>query len=181
MAITDDRYRDHVLTEVHLLHAGGDVLLDSRAVNYDETVATLRTEGTIATYETDSVERVQFVIDQSVFQLAIESAALPTGSATGVAQRAWYGGTYLTAFYGLKLIFNAVDLDTGVLVVYQVVVPKCQVRRYNPMQGGATRKAIAPQQLILSALLTTTDHNGGALAGGNLPPLGVFFYRDKMA
>ena len=164
----------------------GEVELDARAVNFDETVSTLRTEGTNDTYETDSTDRLQFTIDQSVFQQALEQIALPgaTGVA-GVTRRSWYSGDFdINRYYGLRMLFHAVDIDDGASVRFNIVVPKCSVRRYNPMQGGATRKAITPQQLILLAIKTTTNVAGDPIADAGvatMPEGGVFFYRDKMS
>ena len=186
---TDDRYRDHVIRGVFLRYnnanALGEVELDARAVNFDETVSTLRTEGTNDTYETDSTDRLQFTIDQSVFQQALEQVALPgTTGVAGVARRSWYSGDFdINQYYGLRMLFHAVDIDDGASVRFNIIVPKCSVRRYNPMQGGATRKAITPQQIILLAIKTTTEVWGAAItdSGASMPQGGVFFYRDKMA
>lgn len=188
VTFTDDRYRDHVLTKVELLYPDDDTTptainaleLDSRAVTIDAPSTTLTTEGTTATYETNSVDRVSVLVEQSVFQAALDRVALTTATSgvTGEAARSYFSGDYKTLYYGLKLHLKAVDLDNGASVNFQVVFPKVQVQEYVPITN-ATRKSIVPQQIRLNAIKTSTDLLAAALP--SVPSGGAYYWRSKMS
>jgi len=192
--IADDRYRDHVIKMVKLLYNNLDTVpaiakleLDSRAIAFDRDLSTLTTEGTTATYNTNSVDGLRWTLDQSVFQYALERIALPfTTGLTGESGRSWYTGDFITTYYGLEFTHTAVDIDNGALVTFITTVPKCQIQDFNMFQGGSPRKAITPEQVVFDAIKTATDLLGTAIAmvgtpAGQVTVPPCFFYRAKMS
>jgi hypothetical protein len=127
---------------------------------------------------------VRFTVDCSVFHAALDEMALAwTTGIDDVEQRFWHTGlvageTPVT----LTITWRAVDIDNGRLDNFQVVVPHARIVRYSVLQGGATRKAVPTQQVVLEAMRASVTVDGEPLIPaddshtGEVPAGGVFWY-----